>query len=119
MALASEKKIPVTERLIVALDTRTVAEAQELVTALGDTVSFYKLGLSLIFAEGFWELFDWLVKSGKKAFADVKLFDILETVEASVRNLVGRGASFVTVHAHEKMIRAAVKGRGSQTDLKI
>jgi orotidine-5'-phosphate decarboxylase len=119
MPLLSDKEIPVNERLIVALDTESVVEARELVTALGDSVSFYKLGLSLIFDEGYWHLFDWLVKSGKKAFADVKLYDIPETVEASVRKLVGRGASFVTVHAHDKMIQAAVKGRGEQTDLKI
>ena len=68
---------------------------------------------------GYWQFFDWLVKSGKKAFADIKVYDIPETVEASVRKLVGRGASFVTVHAHDKMIRAAVKGRAEHTDLKI
>lgn len=115
----SRENVPPNERLIVALDTETVAQARELVTALGDTVYFYKLGLSLIFDDGFWQLFDWLIKNGKKAFADVKLFDIPETVEASVRKLVGRGASFVTVHAHEKMIRAAFKARGNRADLKI
>ena len=119
MSLLSNKDVPVRERLIVALDTENVVEAQELVTTLGDTVCFYKLGLSLIFDEGYWEFFHWLIKSGKKAFADVKVYDIPETVEASVRKLVGRGASFVTVHAHDKMIRAAVKGRGDHTELKI
>jgi orotidine-5'-phosphate decarboxylase len=119
MPLLSEKNIPLGERLIVALDTEDVVQAQELVTALGDTVSFYKLGLSLIFDEGYWEFFDRLIKSGKKAFADLKVYDIPETVEASVRKLVGRGAAFVTVHAHENMIRAAVKGRGEHRELKI
>jgi orotidine-5'-phosphate decarboxylase len=119
MPLLSNKEIPVRERLIVALDTKDVVEAHELVIALGDTVSFYKLGLSLIFDEGYWQFFDWLIKSGKKAFADIKVYDIPETVEASVRKLVGRGASFVTVHAHDKMIRAAVKGRGEHLELKI
>jgi orotidine-5'-phosphate decarboxylase len=119
MPLLSHKNIPLNERLIVALDTENVVQAQELVTALGDTASFYKLGLSLIFDEGYWEFFDWLVTSGKKAFADIKVYDIPETVEASVRKLVGRGASFVTVHAHDKMIRAAIKGRGEHRELKI
>src|SRR5262249_1678016 len=119
MSQSSQKHIPVNERLILALDTESIAQARELVTMLGDTISFYKLGLSLIFDEGYWELFDWLIETGKKAFADVKLYDIPETVEASVRKLAGRGASFVTVHAHDKMIRAAVKGRGDHTDLKI
>jgi orotidine-5'-phosphate decarboxylase len=119
MTLLSEKNIPVDERLIVALDMDTVAEARELVKGLGDTVRFYKIGLSLIFDNHFWDLFDWLVSEGKKAFADVKVYDIPETVEASVRKLVGRGASFATVHAHEQMIRAAIRGRGEQKDLRI
>jgi orotidine-5'-phosphate decarboxylase len=116
--MLSSKNIPVRERLIVALDTDTVEEAKELVAALGDTVLFYKIGLGLIF-DNYWELFDWLVKEGKKAFADIKVYDIPETVEASVKKLVGRGASFATVHAHENMIRAAVKGRGEHKELKI
>jgi orotidine-5'-phosphate decarboxylase len=119
MPLLSSKNIPVRERLIVALDTDTVEQAKELVVALGDTVWFYKIGLSLVFDNYYWELFDWLIKEGKKAFADIKVYDIPETVEASVKKLVGRGASFATVHAHENMIRAAVKGRGENTDLKI
>ena len=118
MPLLSTKDIPIRERLIVALDTDTVEQAKELVTALGDTVWFYKIGLGLIF-DNYWELFDWLVGHGKKAFADIKVYDIPETVEASVKKLVGRGASFATVHAHENMIRAAVKGRGEDKDLKI
>ena len=104
--------------MIVALDTDTVEQAKELVVALGDTVWFYKIGLGLVF-DNYWELFDWLVKKGKRAFADIKVYDIPETVEASVKKLVGRGASFATVHAHENMIRAAVKGRGEHKDLKI
>jgi orotidine-5'-phosphate decarboxylase len=116
--MLSSKNIPVQERLIVALDTDTVEQAKELVVALGDTVWFYKIGLGLIFAN-YWELFDWLVKQGKKAFADIKVYDIPETVEASVKKLVGRGASFATVHAHENMIRAAVRARGEDRDLKI
>jgi orotidine-5'-phosphate decarboxylase len=117
--MRSKKNIPMKERLIVALDTESVVEAQQLVIALGDMATFYKLGLSLIFDNGYWDLFDWLIKSGKKAFADIKLYDIPETVEASIKRLTGRGASFVTVHAHEKMIRAAVRGRGQHDDLKI
>jgi orotidine-5'-phosphate decarboxylase len=116
--MLSSKNIPVQERLIVALDTDTVEQAKELVVALGDTVWFYKIGLGLVF-DNYWELFDWLVKKGKRAFADIKVYDIPETVEASVKKLVGRGASFATVHAHENMIRAAVKARGEDKDLKI
>lgn len=119
MPLLSHKPIPVHERLIVALDTDSVDQAKALVETLGDSVSFYKIGLSLIFDSGYWGLFDWLIGKGKKAFADIKVYDIPETVEASVKKLVGRGASFATVHAHENMIRAAVRGRGDHRELKI
>ncbi len=119
MALLSHKDIPVDERLIVALDMKTVGDAKALVQRLGESVKFYKIGLSLIFDEGYWPLFDWLVGQGKKAFADIKIYDIPETVRSSVEKLVGRGASFATVHAHDKMIRAAVEGRGSHDELKI
>jgi orotidine-5'-phosphate decarboxylase len=119
ITLLSVKSIPVHERLIVALDMDSVREAQQLVERLGDTAHFYKIGLSLIFDNGYWALFDWLIKQDKKAFADIKVYDIPETVEASIRKLVGRGASFATVHAHDKMIRAAIKGRAEHTDLKI
>lgn len=117
--LLSQKNIPVNERLIVALDMPTVAEGQALVDRLGHSVTFYKIGLGLIFDEGYWGLVDWLTAHGKKAFADLKLYDIPETVRAAVQKIVGRGASFVTVHAHDKMIKAAVEGRGTHEELKI
>ncbi len=119
MTFLSDKNIPPAERLIVALDLESAAEARQLVERLGESVIFYKIGLSLVFDSEFWPLFDWLISKGKKAFADLKVYDIPETVEASVRKLVGRGASFATVHAHEQMIRAAVRGRGSRDSLKI
>lgn len=119
MSLLSDKNIPINERLIVALDMQTVAEAKALVDRLGDSVTFYKIGLSLVFDEGFWGLFDWLGKRGTKAFADLKLYDIPETVRGAVQKLVGRSASFVTVHAHDKMIKAAIEARGTHKELKI
>jgi len=58
--------------LMARVDTENVAQARELMIAPGDTVSFCKLGLSLIFDEGYWQLLDWLTTKGKKAFADIK-----------------------------------------------
>ena len=40
------------DRLIVALDMPTEAEARRLVGRLGDEVTFYKVGLELLFAGG-------------------------------------------------------------------
>ena len=81
-------------------------------------VSFFKLGLWLIFAPGFDRLLDDLVESGKKVFLDAKMFDIGETVKQGVARAAERGVSFVTVHGDDDIIRAAVEGKGG-SDLKI
>jgi orotidine-5'-phosphate decarboxylase len=99
------------DRLIVGLDVPTVGEAEAMVARLGDTVSFYKIGLQLIFAGGL-ALAERLAKSGKKIFLDVKLLDIDNTVEGAVGSIARMGMSFVTVHAYPQAMRAAVAARG-------
>lgn len=99
------------DRLIVALDLPTVAAARAMAERLDGVVSFFKLGLWLIFAPGFERLFDDLVAQGKKVFLDAKMFDIGETVRRGVMRAAERGASFVTVHGDRDIIRAAVEGR--------
>src|SRR2546428_5356478 len=88
------KTIPRAERLIAALDVAGVEEAKALVQRLGDSVSFYKVGLELFMAEGFFAFIDWLARTGKKVFVDLKFFDIPETVRAAVRGLGNRGVIF-------------------------
>jgi len=100
------------ERLIVALDVPSAAEARALVEALGDAVLFYKIGLELFMAGGYFELLDWLVARGKKVFVDLKFFDIPETVRAAVKNLRGRGVAFATVHGNQAIMEAAGKDKG-------
>ena len=104
--------IPRRERLIAALDVPTTAEARALVEKLGDSVRFYKIGLELSTAGGYYELLDWLVKRGKRVFCDLKLHDIPETVRRAVANLRGRGVTFLTVHADRGVMQAAVKEKG-------
>jgi orotidine-5'-phosphate decarboxylase len=99
------------DRLIVGLDVPSVAEAEKVVGQLGDSVSFYKIGLQLLFAGGL-DLARRLADSGKKVFLDVKLLDIDNTVAGAVGSLAGMGMSFVTVHAYPKAMRAAVAARG-------
>ena len=106
------KKIPSAERLIVALDVPTAAEARALVERLGDAVSFYKVGLELFSAPGCFELVAWLTGRGHKVFADLKLHDIPETVRRAVANLRSRGATFLTVHGHRSVMQAAAGEKG-------
>ena len=110
------RAIPRRERLIVALDVPTVAEARLLVEKLGGSVCFYKIGLELSTSGGYYELADWLVKRGNRVFCDLKLYDIPETVRRAVANLRGRGFSFLTVHGNRAIMQAAAKEKG---DLKI
>jgi orotidine-5'-phosphate decarboxylase len=102
-----------TDRLIVALDMPTLEEAQRLVARLGDSVTFYKVGLELLFAGGL-DLARALKADGKRVFLDMKLLDIGNTVERAVCNVTEIGVDFLTVHGHDlKTMRAAVAGRGS------
>ena len=104
------------ERLIVALDVPTPAEARALVERIGDAARFYKVGLELFSTPGCFELVAWLAGRGNRVFVDLKLYDIPETVRRAVANLRGCGATFLTVHAHRSVMQAAAQEKG---DLKI
>ena len=112
----STKSIPLRERLIFALDVPSVAEAKQWVETLGDEVQFYKLGLEVFMAGGYFELIDWLRARGKQVFVDLKFFDVPETVASAVRQLTHRGATFATIHGNDAIMRAAVR---EKADLKI
>ncbi|OIR03886.1 orotidine 5'-phosphate decarboxylase [mine drainage metagenome] len=112
-ALISDKAIPAAERLILALDLPDAQAARALVDVLGDSVRFYKIGLELFMAGGYFDLLDDLVGRGKKVFVDLKFFDVPETVRSAVRALSGRGATFATVHGNQAIMEAAVKDKGA------
>jgi len=101
------------ERLIVALDVPAAAEARALVEKLGDAACVYKVGLELFSAGGYFELIDWLTRRGNKVFADLKLYDIPETVRRATANLASSGATFLTVHGHRLVMEAAAKEKGA------
>ena len=100
------------DRLIVALDVATFDEARALVESLGDSVRFYKIGLELFTSGGYFEFLDWLAARDKKIFADLKFYDIPETVRRAVANLSGRGVTFATVHGHRSIMEAAAGAKG-------
>ncbi|WP_018235127.1 orotidine-5'-phosphate decarboxylase [Ensifer sp. BR816] len=101
------------DRLIVGLDIPTIAEAEKIVSTLGDEVAFYKIGYQLAFAGGL-EFARDLAASGKKVFLDMKLLDIDNTVAKGVENIARMGMSMLTLHAYPKAMKAAVEAaRGS------
>jgi orotidine-5'-phosphate decarboxylase len=101
------------ERLIVALDVPTAAAARAMVERLGDAACFYKVGLELFSAGGYFELIEWLTRRGNKVFADLKLYDIPETVRRATANLAASGATFLTVHGHRSVMEAAAREKGA------
>ena len=100
------------ERLIVALDVASTKDAQALVERLGEAVRFYKVGLELFMAGGYFELVEWIGQRGAKVFVDLKFFDVPETVRRAVANLRGRGVTFATVHGNQAMMEAAAREKG-------
>lgn len=94
------------DRLIVALDVPSTRDAEQLVATLGDTVSFYKVGLELTYAGGL-EFARDLVKSGKQVFLDLKLHDIPNTVARATEQVAKLGATFLTIHAYPQTMKAA------------
>ncbi len=108
----SSKNIASKDRLIFAMDVSDCGRARELVTELGDAVTFYKIGLELMMSGGYFDLLAWLLAKNKKVFCDLKFFDIPATVGSAVRQLKDRGASFVTVHGNQSIMEAAAQNKG-------
>lgn len=105
--LLSRKPIPVEERLILALDLPSADAAWRMAERLGPRVRFYKLGLELFMAGGYFELIGALRERGNRVFVDLKFFDVPQTVSSAVRQLARRGADFATVHGNDAILRAA------------
>ena len=110
------KNIPSRERLIFAMDVPDTDAARRLADRLGDSVVFYKLGLELFMAGGYFELIDWMVGRGKKVFVDLKFFDVPATVAAAVSRLRNRGVALTTVHGNQAIMEAAAAAKG---DVKV
>ena len=103
------------DKLIVALDLPSTDAARALVDTLGDSVSFYKVGLELLFSGGL-DLARDLKRQNKRVFLDMKLLDIGNTVERAVATAATLGLDFLTIHGHDsKTLKAAVKGRGASS----
>jgi len=102
------------DRLIVALDLPSIAEAEAMVARLGDAVTFYKIGYQLGYAGGL-PLVERLVGAGKRVFLDLKLHDIANTVARGVESVAKLGATFLTVHAYPQTMRAAVEAKAGSS----
>jgi orotidine-5'-phosphate decarboxylase len=98
------------------MDVPETDQARELADRLGDSVTFYKLGLELMMAGGYFSLIDWMVERDKKVFVDLKFFDVPATVGRAVARLASRGVTFATVHGNQGIMEAAAAAKG---DVKV
>ena len=105
------------DRLIVALDVPNMLDGLKIADRLGDSVSFYKIGLGMLTGGGL-ALANELKERGKRIFLDMKFFDIGTTVERAVAGIAQYDLDFLTVHGDPHVVRAAIAGC-SNTDLKI
>ena len=97
---AQDKVIEATltkDKLIVALDVPTAAEARALVAALRDAVGMFKIG-SQLFTTGGPEIVKEIIESGARVFLDLKFHDIPSTVEKAVRSACDIGVEMLTIH---------------------
>jgi len=113
---ASKLSLSPKDRLIVALDVSSAAEAQSLVNTIGNSASIYKVGKQLFTSEGPQVVRD-LVTSGRKVFLDLKYYDIPNTVAAAVKAAAELKVHMLTVHAFggSKMMRAAAEASATST----
>lgn len=106
------------ERLIVALDEPTGAEALAWVDRLGDAVQFYKIGMELLASGDYFRVLDELARREKKIFVDLKFFDIPATIAGVIKGLSRWPVSYCTVHGwHAGMMEAAAAARSG--DLRL
>jgi len=106
------------DKLIVALDVPNALQGLSLAEQLGDSVSFYKIGLGMLTGGGLALANELKQDHGKRIFLDMKLFDIGATVESAVRGLTQFDIDFLTVHGDPHVVRAAKEGAaGSGTKI--
>lgn len=106
------RSTPARDRLIVALDLPSIAEAQAMVEELGDAVGFYKIGMELFMAGDYFGFIEWLKKRNKKVFVDLKFFDIATTVGRAIKALSNKGVDFATIHGNDAIMEAAASNKG-------
>jgi orotidine-5'-phosphate decarboxylase len=121
---ASHMRIPMTQapraddRLIVAMDVPNAIAGLKLAEQLGDSVSFYKIGLGMLTGGGLALANELKQEMGKRIFLDMKLFDIGATVENAVRGLAQFDLDFLTVHGDPYVVKAAQEG-AARSETKI
>jgi orotidine-5'-phosphate decarboxylase len=110
------------EKIIVALDVKTMNDALTLVDLLKNDVGYFKVGKEILNAVGLPIVVGQLKALGAKVFVDIKESDIPNTVGEAVAAATRAGADIINVHATGglEMMQAAVKkGKTANPNVKI
>ncbi|MDE0044102.1 MAG: orotidine 5'-phosphate decarboxylase, partial [Candidatus Poribacteria bacterium] len=96
------------DKLIVALDFDNLHTANQIVSQLGDLVTWFKIGGQLFTATGHASV-ETCRNLGKKVFLDLKFHDIPNTVAGAVAAAAKTGVGMINMHASGgfEMMRAA------------
>jgi len=107
---ASREQLPAAQRLIVALDVESLAQAEALMDRLDGLVTRYKVGSQLFTAAGPAAV-EAIQKRGAEVFLDLKFHDIPNTVAGAAREATRAGVFMFNVHASggRAMMRAAAE----------
>ncbi|MBI2973730.1 MAG: orotidine-5'-phosphate decarboxylase [Armatimonadetes bacterium] len=110
----SRYRVAARERLIVALDFPSLAEAAEMVGRLAPVVSWFKVGSELFTAAGP-DAVAMVRAYGGKVFLDLKYHDIPNTVHRAVAAAGRLGVVMLNVHiaGGEAVLRAAIEASQS------
>jgi len=102
------------DKLILALDVPDFESAKKLVKDLGNDVRFYKIGFELMASGDYFLIIEFLKNNDKKIFADLKLYDISQTIARSVKNLAKFEIDLLTIHsASRDIMLKASENKGS------
>lgn len=110
-SVGDEDREVIRDRLALALDVDTLAEARELAAMVRPWFGVAKVGLELFSAVGP-DAVRAMRDEGFAVFADLKLLDIPTTVNKAARVMGSLGVSYLTVHARAGVdhLRAGVEG---------
>jgi orotidine-5'-phosphate decarboxylase len=108
--LAPKDRLAAAQRLIVALDVESLAQAEALMDRLDGLVTRYKIGSQLFTAAGPAAV-EAVRKRGAEVFLDLKFHDIPNTVAGAAREATRAGVFMFNVHASggRAMMRAAAE----------
>ncbi|MBT2731403.1 orotidine-5'-phosphate decarboxylase [Carnobacterium sp. ISL-102] len=107
-----------TNRPIIALDFATLPQVKQFLAQFNDESLFVKVGMELFYQNGP-EIVTTLKQLGHDVFLDLKLHDIPNTVQRSLKGIAALEVDMITVHAAggREMMEAAMEGIISGTSI--